>query len=385
MDFDFFMPTALKFGSGRFNDTSNLIKGLGNYALIVTGRRSMERLGYTKKLSTLLREVNIKSCIYNKISPSPTINEIDEGANLAKEVGVDFIIALGGGSAIDGAKAIAVAAVGNSSISDYLYKIHKVPMETLPIVAIPTTAGTGSEMNRSAIIRDRKKNIKDGLRSDYIFPKIAIVDPELSHNLPKQVTIETGFDALTHAIESYVSPKANPITDSFSIMAIENISKHLPIVLKEYNNIKSREKISLSSALMGYNLSFVGTCFPHRIDKSLCALHPEISHGQSLAVFYSYWAKMSWRGNITKFSNISKIIDKSTVSLSVEESAMRFPQIILNFMTSIGIKTKISELGINTNEIPMLIRGVAGDLSINPVPICRKELHNILKMVFQQK
>lgn len=384
MKFDLYMPTSLKFGRGRFNEVSDLVKDFGKHALIVTGKSSMERLGYTNKLTSSLEELGIKSTVYNKISSNPTIYEVDEGAKLAKESNVDFIIALGGGSVIDGAKGISAVCGGNNYAVDYLYKKAQVSSKSLPLIAIPTTSGTGSELNRSAIIRDPDKFLKDGIRSDYLFPKIAIVDPELTYSLPKKITAETGFDALTHAIESYVSPKAQPIIDAFSLTAIENITKHLPIVLSDLKNPESRERLSISSASMGYNLSFVGTCFPHKVDKALCALHPEISHGQSLAIFYTYWANNSWKGNINRFANISKIMEPSTFNLSIEERAKRFPEIISDFIKSVGLNKRLSEY-IKEDEIPQLVNNVVGDLNINPVPVKREDLPTIFKEILQAK
>lgn len=385
MNFDFLMPTELKFGSGKFNDISNIIKGIGLHAFIVTGKSSMKKLGYTNKLITALADINIKSTVYNNISSSPSLMEVEIGAKKAREVNADFVIGFGGGSVIDAAKAIAAISTGETPAKDYFYKRVEISAATLPIISIPTTAGTGSEMNRSAIIRDPDNNIKDGIRSNYLYPKMAIVDPELTHSLPKKETAETGFDVLTHAIESFVTPKAQPITDAFAIMAIKNILTHLPVVLSDPQNTKSREYISLSSALMGYNLSFVGTCFPHRVDKPLCAIHPEISHGQSLAVFYPYWAKLSWKGNTARFAELSYLFDKSTIKLTVNERAELFPELITKFIKSIGLKTNICDLGITNKIIPQLIEGAAGDLTINPVPIKKEDLQNIFENVFQVK
>lgn len=385
MKFDYFMPTELKFGNGSLQRVANILEGFGSHGFIVTGQKSMERLGFTEILTSQLAQVHIKSTVYNKISSNPSIGEVDLGADLSKEVGADFIIAMGGGSVIDAAKAIAAASAGAIPVSDYLFNNTQVPINALPLIAIPTTAGTGSEMNRSAIIRDPVKELKVGLRSDHLFPKITIVDPELTYSLPNHVTAETGFDTLTHAIESYVSPKSQPITDLFSLMAIENISTHLPIVLSDPVNAESREKISLSSAMMGNNLSFVGTCFPHRVDKPLCALYPDISHGQSLAVFYTYWAKMSWKGNKNRFADISSRIDRSTMNYTLLERAERFPETISNFIKSIGLKTNILELGVSQDIIPKLVKGVEGDLSINPVPVTREQLPGIIQNVFQTK
>ena len=186
---------------------------LGKHALLVTSRKAMHDLGYVDELVAGLRQHGVAFTCYRDCSVGPTTDEVDAGAKLAKEVGADMVIALGGGSALDGGKAIAAVACSDSSAVDLLYGRASV-QDALPIVALPTTAGTGSEMNKSAIITDPARKFKDGIRSPRLYPRFAVVDPHLTLSVPYQVTAHTGFDILAHAVESFVSPRAQPIADA---------------------------------------------------------------------------------------------------------------------------------------------------------------------------
>lgn len=375
------VPTDLRFGSGCFSDAARLARRLGKHALVVTSRTAMERLGYTEQLTSDLRRQGIASTCFNRVRLSPTTDDVDRGAALARRVGADLVIGLGGGSPIDCAKAIAAVAPGIRPAVDYLYGRAEVTAEALPIMAIPTTAGTGSEMNKAAIVTDPQRHFKDGIRSRHLFPRVAIVDPELMHSLPRDVTAQTGFDAMTHAVESYVSPKARPETDALALGAIKRVSEFLPVAIEEPHNAAARNKLAWASTTMGINLATVGSCFPHRADKALCALHPEIPHGQSVALFYPYWLKSCYSGNVERFAVVAETIRPRAASLSAGSRAAAVMEIVAEFIRRIGLGKRMADFGVIADEIPMLCERVVGDLSVNPIPIEREDLPAILSGV----
>ncbi len=253
--------------------------------------------------------------------------------------------------------------------ADYLYR-RAFPCEaTLPVVAIPTTSGTGSELNRSAIITDPKTPFKDGIRSDRLFPRLAIVDATLTGSLDRVQTAQTGFDCFSHAVESYVSPKARPDTDRLALEAIRRVCKYLPAALIDPGNLDVREQLALASSTMGINLTCVGTCFPHRADKALCALHPEISHGQSVALFYGPWISFSYRGNVSRFADIARIMAPDSASMSTESCASGLSAMVGEFLDRLGLSQSLADFGVTDEEVPDLVQRVAGDLTANPVPV----------------
>ncbi|WP_182869287.1 iron-containing alcohol dehydrogenase [Rhodopirellula sp. JC639] len=212
MHFGFHVPTKLFFGAGTFQRAGEVTASLGKRVFVVTGCSAMDRLGLSERLLDDLNQhsLSVRRCCGLELSPTTT--DIDRGAAEARNYRAEVIVALGGGSVLDCAKAIAGVAASRRPAADFLYKRTEVDSKALPSVCIPTTAGTGSELNRSAIIRDPEKSLKDGIRSDYLFPRVALVDPELTWTVPKLVTAQTGFDILAHAIESYVSPKRTTST-----------------------------------------------------------------------------------------------------------------------------------------------------------------------------
>ena len=232
----------------------------------------MDRLGVVARLGAGLDAAGVAWRWFADLHPGPTTEDVDRGAELCRDFAAELVIGLGGGSALDAAKAIAAVAAGKAPATDYLHGQVDPPQETLPILAVPTTSGTGSELNRSAIVTDSDERLRGGIRSDYLFPRVAIVDPLLTCSLDAYQTACTGFDCLSHAIESYVSPKARPDTDQLALCAMQLVTQYLPTALANPLDILAREQLALASTTMGINLSRVGTCYPHRVDKRACAL-----------------------------------------------------------------------------------------------------------------
>jgi alcohol dehydrogenase class IV len=378
------VPTELRFGVGAFAGVARLARAFGRRVLIVTTRSAMERLGYTAELVSGLQREGVEAVCFRDVCPNPSTDDVDHGAALARSLRADAIVALGGGSVIDCAKAIAAVAPGHQPAVDYLYRRAAVTPRALPVLAVPTTAGTGSEMNPSAIITDRQRRVKDGIRSPYLFPRYAIVDPELTRSASRELTAQTGFDALAHAIESYVSPKAQPDTDQLALQAMHGVCRFLPVALEDPSDRGAREQLALASTTMGINLATVGTCFPHRADKALCALHPEIAHGQSVALFYPYWARFSYRGNAGRFAAIAEILASHVAGLSVERRADAFADVITEFLQRIGLRRSLTDFGVTEEEVPLLADRVVGDLAVNPVPMERSRLGEVLLEIFQE-
>jgi len=373
------VPTRLKFGVGTFAEAGSISRSLGSRALVVTTRSAMERLGYIQQLLADLNAHGVEAVCYREFRPSPTTEDVDRGAALARSFGAELIVSLGGGSVIDCGKAIAAVSVGKLPASDYLYGRATVPPETLPLLAIATTAGTGSEMNCSAIVTDPKRPFKDGIRSPHLFPRCAIVDPSLTYGAGRELTAQTGFDVLSHAVESYVSPKAQPATDELALDAVRIVSRFLPILLETPEDLDAREQLAWGSATMGVNLARVGTCFPHRADKALCALHPEIPHGQSVALFYPSWVKSCFRGSIERFARLTEVFRPDLKTLSTDDKALSFSEVVAQFIDRIGLSRRMADFGVTIDEIPRLVENVAGDLAVNPIPVQRSSLPDIFR------
>jgi alcohol dehydrogenase len=376
LEFESFHPTRLIFGPGRFSEAGRLARGYGRRVLVVTSRSAMARLGYTQQLIEYLENEDVVASVFHKLDPTPSLENVDEGAEFARQHRADLIIGLGGGSALDCAKAIAAVAPGLHPCMDYLYGKADVSHLTLPILAIPTTAGTGSETNRAAILTDRAGRHKDALRSDFLFPRTAIVDSQLTHYVPPLITAHTGFDAFAHALESFVSPKAQPLASALAQRAMQTIIKWLPIALAEPQHAKARESLMLASSSMGYNLSCVGTCLPHRLDKPLCARFPQIAHGQAVAFFYPAWAEKCWRGAPQRFACVARWLNPELAGRSTIYAAKAFAACVRVFITRLGLNPSFIQLGLELSELELadLAAGVRGDLRLNPLPVRQEQV-----------
>jgi len=387
MRFDSYLPTRLYFGPGRVEEVGELASSLGRRALVVTSRSAMKRLGYSDRLLKSLADAGIATAVFHDLDVTPTTDDVDRAAENARTFGAEFVIGMGGGSALDCAKAVAAVVPKEIGCAEYLHGRAAIGPETLPILAIPTTAGTGSDMNRSAIITDVARRRKDALRSDHLFPRIALVDPALTHDAPAEITAQTGFDALAHAVESYVSPRAQPWADALALKAIETVLEALPIALKDPHNASARLRLCLAASSMGYNLSCVGTCLPHRLDKPLCAFHPQIAHGQAIAFFYPAWVEYSWRGNPERFALLASMFDPTLAGRRIDHAAESAADCFAKFIRSIGLGRSLASFGVNLgpDDAIKLAQRASGDLQINPVPVEPARLAEFYRFALQER
>ena len=244
----FIMPKQVFYGENALKDAADVIATLGKKALVVTDPMMM-KLGTAQMVTDLLDEKGVHYAIYSNITGEPTDKMIEAGLDVYNDQSCDFLIAVGGGSPIDSMKAIAAVSTSGGSIDDYLGKV--ITVATPPMVAIPTTSGTGSEATQFTIITNTEKDIKMLLKGPVLMPDIAIDDPAFTLTAPKSVTAATGLDALCHASEAYTSRKAQPLTDEFALSAIKKIFKYLPVCYKDGANVEARAQMSLAALEAG--------------------------------------------------------------------------------------------------------------------------------------
>jgi len=348
-------PTAITCDSLENIDISKMIPEFVNNILIVTGKTTRSQ-SITQMLSSLslLYRVNI----YRVESGDPTYQMVDEGARISKENQADMIIAIGGGTKIDLAKAIAVCHYLNISIQKLMLdtsnnKIEKV----LTILAIPTTAGTGSELSKGAVLTDEKTNDKSSLRTPLIIPKIVILDPNLTLTLPRKTTAVTGFDVFTHAFETYFSKARSPFTKHLSEYVLQICHNTLPKLLEDLTNISLREKMSMSSLLMGYNLANASTCLPHRIQYAL-AKYTSIDHAEGLSIVYPAWIDQINNKYPKELKNIIEIF-----SMGHSDDV----NYLLEWIEIVGIRTSLTDQGIERKQFKEIASQVTGNLNLDPI------------------
>ena len=316
----FVIPNHTVVGTNVLGEAAPLLKKMGNKAFIVTGRH-VAVSDMMKQLTALLNENGIDCVIFDGITGEPTDTMIENGVEMLKSSGCDFIIGIGGGSPLDSAKAIAAMAVNEGSIADYNGK--EITGEILPLAAIPTTAGTGSEATKFTVITDSEKGIKMLLKGDVLVPKLAIVDSSFTVGAPKSVTSATGLDALTHAVEAYTSRKAFSMTDTLAVSAVKRIMKYLPIAYKEPDNSLAREQMSIAALEAGICINNSSVTIVHGMSRPIGALF-HVPHGMSNAMLLKECLSFAVSGAYEKFANLGRETGVASDSDSDETAAEKF-------------------------------------------------------------
>lgn len=287
MKFSYYMPTRILFGEGSLN---RLVREQlpGDKALIVTGGTSTTKLGYIDRLRQLLQKnkAHPASVVYDKVAPNPTMSHVEECIALARAESCDFIIAIGGGSCIDTAKAVALLLTNGGGIWDYANGgtggAKPVQKPSMPLIAIPTTAGTGSEADPWMVITNEKTNEKIGFGNNKTFPVLSVVDSELMQTVPSRAAAYQGFDALFHAVEGYLSVAANVMSDLYALKSMALIAGNLPASVKGEKDTQAVANVTLASTLSGIVESTSSCVSQHAMEHTLSAFHPELPHGAGL-------------------------------------------------------------------------------------------------------
>jgi alcohol dehydrogenase len=316
--------------------------------------------------------------LYDKAVPEPPIELADEGAKLAVRGKCDGVVGIGGGSAMDLAKAIAVLAANKGKAEDYL-GLNKVPGPGLPKIMVPTTAGTGSEVTFTAVFIRKKLKKKEGMNSPYLYPELALLDPELTLTLPPHPTAATGIDALCHAIESYTSINASPMSEVMSLEAIRLISGNLRTAVHDGTNIEAREAMLLGSLYAGLGLANAGVTAVHSLSYPLGGKYG-ISHGLANTIMLPKVMAFNLPGAQEKFVDIAEVMGEIVDDMPLREAAYLAVDAVEALIEDCGISTTLEELEIPESDFPELAKiaaTVARPLANNPCKMTPEEMVEI--------
>lgn len=353
---EFIVPGQIITGSGALTMAEETLKGLGKKALIVTDK-VMIQLGNCAKVETALKNQGIDYAIYSEIVGEPTDTMIENGLKVYKENGCDFLVALGGGSPIDSMKAIGSLVVNGGNISDYMGKVIDVEMP--PLVAIPTTAGTGSEATQFTIITDTKKDIKMLLKGKVLMPKLAIIDPQFTMTAPPKITAATGLDALCHAVEAYTSRKAQTLSDSFAMSAVKRIFKSLPVAFKDGKNEEARIQMSVAALEAGIAFNNASVTIIHGMSRPIGALF-HVAHGLSNAMLMKECLGFALEGAYDRFADLGRAIGVADATDEDKAAAEKFLSAIEGIVKELETPT-LAEFGIDKEEFFKIIDKMAYD------------------------
>jgi alcohol dehydrogenase len=375
MRFEFFLPQKVVFGKGAARELGGMSRELGKRALLVSGHSAMRKIGALEKVIAMVKNHQVEVVPYDKVETDPSLETVENGINLARERKCDMVIGLGGGSALDCAKAIAGVVRQEGSIWEY-YRGREIEKEGIPFVAIPTTSGTGTEVTSNSVLRNLQEKAKKSLRSRYLAPRLALVDPELTISLPPEVTAYSGIDALTHAIESYVSNAANPITEMLAARSIELIAENIVKAYCNGEDIDAREKMSLASTMAGMSFANSGLGAAHALAHPVGAKFG-VSHGVACGILLPYVMEFNLKTCEEKYARVSLFLGREKKGTVVVEA-------VRSLLKDLKMPLSLSDVGVERNCIPEMAEDAkdAASLKGNPRLATKKELIEILTSAY---
>jgi alcohol dehydrogenase class IV len=382
----FRVPRIIITGSGASEQVGEESKKMGfKKALLVTDQ-NLVKLGIVEKVAQSLRRSGVSFAVFDGVYTEPIVEFVQEGVKAYQENGCDFLLAVGGGSPMDTAKAIAVMVTNSGSIEDY-QGLGKIPQKGSPVIAVPTTAGTGSEVTPFTIITDTRRDVKMLIGSPFITPEVAIVDPLLTLTMPQDLTAATGIDALTHAIEAYVSVKAQMISDIFCLSAIELISGNLKPAWTDGNNAEAREKTMLGALQAGIAFSNSSVALVHGMARPIGAYF-HVPHGASNAALLGVVMDFSLTGNPNRYAHIAKAMGEDIGGLTDLAAARLGAKTVKTLIKDIKVSS-LPELGVDKEELDKLAPKMAEDAiasgspSNNPRQATKEEIIELYKVAYQ--
>lgn len=374
----FVSPKKIVVERGSVLKTGTMMKSVGSNALICIGGNSFKNSGGILKLTSSLDRLGLKYTVYDSILPDPDVSCVEKGAEICIENGCDCIISAGGGSVIDAGKAIGLLVVNGGKIQDYVKTMPSKRM--LPMIAIPTTAGTASEVTKYSIITDKEQKKKLVIAGEEIVPDIALLDVDLTLTMPPKIAAATGMDALTHAIESYISDNANMLTRKFSMEATKLILDNLASAVYNLNDIKAHENMLYAQMLAGLAFSATTTCLVHSMSRPLGACYG-IPHGEANAVLLPDVLRYNLIACVSKLAQIAR---ECRIGVAVEDDyayANALIDRIDQLKAELPIRTRLSRMGVEEKDFDFMADDAlsASSTAVNPRKPLREDIIGIYK------
>ena len=358
MSFNMYVPTRVLFGAGELTKLHTQRMPGKKAMIVISNGKSTRANGYLARTEEQLRLAGVETVVFDKVQANPLKSTVMAGASFAKENKCDFIVALGGGSCMDASKAIAVMATNNGDYWDYIPsgsgKGKTIENKPLPIIAVTTTAGTGSETDMGTVITNEEKHEKTGFKHNDLFPVLAIVDPELMLSVPPKYTAFQGFDALFHSVEGYVSKGVNLMSDMYAITAIENIGQNLAKAVKDGKDIDAREKVAFGNTLSGAVMCVGCLTSEHSLEHAMSAYHQELPHGAGLIMI----SKAYFTHLIGKHVCDDRFIKMAkAMGLADAKEPMDFITALVKLQEDCGVADlKMSDYGIKPEEFETMAK-----------------------------
>ena len=377
-----YWPAVTLIGPGCVKEIGADIKDLGLKKALVVTDNVLVKIGVVKKVTDVLDEAGISYVVVDDIQPNPTMKNIHDGLNVYKTENCDFIISIGGGSPQDAGKAVGILATNGGEIKDY-EGINKSKHKSVPIIAINTTAGTASEVTINYVITNEDTHIKMVMVDKNCLASIVVSDPELMTGKPADLTAATGMDALTHAIEAYVSTGAYELTDVLALEAVKLIGESLEDAVKDGNNIEARSKMAYASYIAGMSFNNAGLGYVHSMAHQLGGFY-NLPHGVCNAILLPYVEKFNSVNTGDKLRKVAEILGENVDGLSVEEANAKAIEAIMKLSERVGIPKGLKELGVKEEDFKIMAENALKDVcaGTNPRSVTLEDTIAIYKEAF---
>lgn len=379
---EFMAKTKLITGSGCVKQLKDEVNNREYNTMLIVTDKGIRNSGILEKIETILQSTSIETLIYDEVKPNPTVTATDEAYTLFKDKGIKSILAVGGGSVIDSAKALAVLFANGGSIADY-FGFDIYGNEPIPLFAIPTTVGTGSEGGHAAVITEDHVELKTKklVFGETLFPKVAFLDGELLQGMPGSLVASTGMDALTHAIEGYVSRNGSVITDALNLHAVRVIGASILEAVGNTENVEAMNKMVQASCSTGIGMANGGLGLVHGISHAIGAQY-DAPHGIVNAILLPYVLEFNWIADPYKFAQIGEALRVNTWGMTVEDAAKAAVEKVKELTREVGIPDKLSAIGVDKQNIDVLTDIACKDelyMIPNPRKATRQDIYNILE------
>lgn len=383
--FETLIPTKLIFGAGEIARLGETAKEYGDCALVVTTGDDMKRFGILDKALDSLQKAGIKGVVFSDVEANPKTYNVDAGVRVYRENDCQLTIGLGGGSAMDAAKAIAMVACNGGSVMDYMpgnSRATEMLTKTAPCICITTTAGTGSEATYFAVITNPVTHDKPGIGCPCMMPVASIIDPELMLSLPRGITAQTGVDVFFHAMEAYLNRNATPYTDMVSIEAMKLVVKYLPMVMETPGDLEARSQMAWANTLGGIAIVLSATCGLHAMGHAISGV-TDLAHGRALASAAVAFMEYTWPSDVQRYAVVARILGAPD-TLDDEEAAAQGAALMRMYLNAQGMQTALCDVGIGEDQIETI-----ADVACNCMRFCmnatlkaldRDDLIEMLKM-----
>ncbi|MDR2670217.1 MAG: iron-containing alcohol dehydrogenase [Oscillospiraceae bacterium] len=385
-DFNYFAPTEIVYGAGAVSRAGAYTAAYGQRALLVTVPAFPAVAALYATVKESLEAAGLAVAHFDGVIPNPTVDVVADGVRVARAFGADVVVGLGGGSAMDTAKAIAVGATHPGTVWDYLHYTAGPTAATLPIVCVGTTAGTGSQTTPCAVITKTESKDKSAIWHRNIFPKVAIVDPEATMTMPPSVTAQTGFDAFCHNFEAYLSVNSNPLVEALALDAIKRVVQFLPRAVTDGGDREARAEMAWADTLGGLTNASAGVTLPHGLGMQVGGHCPHVTHGQALAIIYPAFTRFTYPSAVAKFAAVGRIFDPSLAQASDECAAEQSCIAIDDFLKRIGLWIGFQDVNVTMADIRQIADcgQVLGDYKNNPRVATIDEMYALLTACYER-